>query len=70
MRHYRDRRTGAVRDLVQRPNRTVDVLPWFSSSGDVFVLARMSYPRPVLGPVEPEPCTPTQKHSSGSRWPR
>jgi len=48
MRHYRDRRNGAVRDLVQRPNRTVDVLPWFSSSGDVFVLARMSYPRPVL----------------------
>lgn len=48
MRHYRDRRSGAVRDLIQRPNRTVDVLPWFRSSGDVFVLARMSYPRPVL----------------------
>lgn len=43
-----DRRDGRVRDLVRRPNTTVDVVPWFSSGGDLFVLARMSYPRALL----------------------
>lgn len=47
MRHYRDRRTGHVRDLVRRPHVTVDVVPWFELDGDVFVLARTSYPRPI-----------------------
>jgi SAM-dependent methyltransferase len=48
MSEYRDRRTGAVRQLVRRPNVTVDVLPHFESDGDIYVLARMSYPRPIL----------------------
>jgi SAM-dependent methyltransferase len=46
--HYRNARTGQVMDLVRRPNLTLDVLPFFESRGEVFVLARMSYPRPVL----------------------
>ena len=37
-----------VWEVVRRPNLTVDVLPWFEVDGDVLVLARMSYPRPVL----------------------
>lgn len=45
---YRHRQNGSIRDLVQRPHRTIDILPWFTVSGDVFVLARGSYPRPVL----------------------
>ncbi|AKV03120.1 hypothetical protein AKJ09_09783 [Labilithrix luteola] len=45
---WRDRRTGAIRDLVRRPNRTVDVVPWFERGGDLFVLARTSYPRPIV----------------------
>jgi len=45
---YRDRATGRVMDLIRRPNPTVDVLPWFTDDGDLFVLARMSYPRPIL----------------------
>lgn len=52
MTRYRDRRTGAVRELVRRPNVTVDVIPHFESDGDVFVLARMSYPRPILATRE------------------
>ncbi len=46
--HYRDRRTGALRDLVRRPHPTIDVLPWFTREDDVYVLARRSYPRPIL----------------------
>ncbi len=41
--------TGQVLDLVRRPNLTLDVVPWFAADGSVFVLARMSYPRPILG---------------------
>lgn len=46
---WEDRRDGRLRDLVRRPNRTVDVVPWFEAApgGDVFVLARTSYPRPL-----------------------
>jgi ubiquinone/menaquinone biosynthesis C-methylase UbiE len=46
--HYRDGRDGAVRDLARRPYVTVDVVPFFESAGDLNVIARMSYPRPIL----------------------
>lgn len=46
--HYRDVRSGHVRDLVRRPHTSIDVVPWFEVDGDLFVVARMSYPRPVL----------------------
>ncbi len=48
MEHYRHRLTGVVYDLVRRPRLTLEALPWFEISGDVFVLARKSYPRPIL----------------------
>ncbi len=41
--------SGQVLDLVRRPNLTLDVVPWFAAEGSLFVLARMSYPRPILG---------------------
>jgi SAM-dependent methyltransferase len=40
---------GQVYDLVHRPGDSVDVLPWFRQNGALFVLARRSYPRPILG---------------------
>lgn len=46
---YRDVRDARVYDLVARPHLTIDALPWFEHDDDLFVLARMSYPRPVLG---------------------
>jgi hypothetical protein len=49
MDHHRDRRTGRIRDLVRRPHVTLDILPWFVAEGDAYVLARKSYPRPILG---------------------
>jgi SAM-dependent methyltransferase len=48
MNHYRDVRTGEVRDLVRRPHTSFDVVPYFEFEGDLFVVARMSYPRPIL----------------------
>ncbi len=45
---YRNTATGKVFDLVRRPNLTVDVIPWFEDSGELFVLAKASYPRPIL----------------------
>lgn len=49
MDHYRHRETGEVFDLVRRPFPTLDVVPYFEESGELFVLARMSYPRPIVG---------------------
>ena len=46
--HFRRTDTGDVRDVVRRPHLTIDALPWFRHDGDVRVLARMSYPRPLL----------------------
>ncbi|MGZ7030857.1 MAG: class I SAM-dependent methyltransferase [Thermoanaerobaculia bacterium] len=48
LQHFRNRRTGAVMDLVRRPHPTVDLLPWFLDDGELFVLARKSYPRAIL----------------------
>ena len=45
---YRHRDTGRVYDLVCRPHPTVDVLPYFiSEQGNLTVLVRHSYPRPI-----------------------
>ncbi len=46
--HYRNKMSGRVMDLVRRPGRTLDILPWFEVDEDYFVLARSSYPRPLL----------------------
>jgi SAM-dependent methyltransferase len=59
MSHYRHRVTGKVMDLVSRPNLTIDALPWFTHEDDVFVLARMSYPRPILVAHREEHSTPS-----------
>jgi len=55
MDHHRNVSTGRVLDLVRRPHLTLDVLPWFDvggggngGGGDLYVLARKSYPRPIL----------------------
>lgn len=55
--HYRDLRSGEVRDLVRRPNTTLDVVPWFEQGEALYVLARSSYPRPILG-AEPDRAHP------------
>lgn len=51
--HWRDTRSGHVMDLVRRPHLTIDALPWFVHDGDLRLLVRMSYPRPILRAGEP-----------------
>lgn len=46
--HYQCRATGALRDLVRRPNATLDVIPYFLQDNEVYVIARKSFPRPIL----------------------
>jgi SAM-dependent methyltransferase len=48
MQQFRHRFSGELRDLVRRPNVTLDVLPWFIAGGAPYVLARIAYPRPIL----------------------
>lgn len=49
IRFYRQRSTGRVFELAERPNPTVDLLPWFvSESGQLFVLAKKDFPRPIV----------------------
>lgn len=48
LRHVVDRTSGKVLDLVRRPSLTIDVVPHFDLGGDTFVVAKMSYPRPLL----------------------
>ena len=45
---YEHKTTEKVRELVRRPNLTVDTLPYFEQDGELYVLARKSYPRPIL----------------------
>ena len=45
---YRNRQTKQVFELVERPHTTVDVLPWFESEGQLFVLAKKDFPRPIV----------------------
>lgn len=40
--------THQVRDVVRRPGAVADVIPYFISDDRVYVLARTSYPRPIL----------------------
>ncbi len=44
--------SGVEHDVVRRPGATLDVVPWFESGGAVHVVARRSYPRPILGDAD------------------
>ena len=48
LKHYRDKATSRVYELAERPNFTVDIVPWFDDEGQVFVLAKKDFPRPIV----------------------
>ncbi len=52
--HHRRRASGEVFDLVQRPYRSLDVVPYFRQGEELFVVARTSYPRPILATAAAE----------------
>jgi SAM-dependent methyltransferase len=46
---YRHRTTGQIFELAERPQQTIDLLPWFETeTGQIFVLAKKDFPRPIV----------------------
>lgn len=40
--------SGKVFDLARRPYQTLDIIPFFQEAGELYILARLSYPRPIV----------------------
>lgn len=46
---YRHKETNQIYELAERPNQTIDLLPWFEDeNGQLFVLAKKDFPRPIV----------------------
>ena len=45
---YKHSENDRVYELVERPNTTIDVLPWYEDEGQLFVLAKKDFPRPIV----------------------
>ncbi len=46
---YRHKKTNQIFELAERPNQTIDLLPWFENKkGQIFVLAKKDFPRPIV----------------------
>lgn len=45
---HRHSETNAVLELVERPHQTVDILPWIDDDGQILVLAKKDFPRPLV----------------------
>lgn len=46
---YRNKQTNQIYELTERPNQTIDLLPWFEDTdGQIFVLAKKDFPRPLV----------------------
>ncbi len=46
---YRHKNTNQIYELAERPNQTIDLLPWFETeNGQLFVLAKKDFPRPIV----------------------
>ncbi|WP_395844008.1 methyltransferase domain-containing protein [Cystobacter fuscus] len=52
---WRHEASREVFELVERPGRTLDVLPWFRLDGQVFVLAKKGFPRPIVNACADHP---------------
>jgi len=61
---HRETRTGQVMELVERPNLTVDLVPWVEDGGQLFVYAKKGFPRPVAN-ARPEQPRPSRSAISG-----
>lgn len=45
---YRHNETNEVSELVERPHQTIDILPWKDDEGQILVLAKKDFPRPIV----------------------
>lgn len=53
---------GTVVDLAERPGRTLDLIPWVRRDGQVLVLAKQGFPRPVVV------ADPERPNLTGASW--
>lgn len=44
---YRNKGTGQIYDVVERPHRVLDIIPFYKKENGVTVLAKHGYPRPL-----------------------
>ena len=59
---YRHKESGEVMELAERPHQTVDVVPWFELAGQIFVVAKKDFPRPVIN-ASPDRRLDSARHS-------
>lgn len=46
---YRHKETNQIYELAERPQQTIDLLPWFEGENrQLFVLAKKDFPRPII----------------------
>jgi SAM-dependent methyltransferase len=55
LKHYRNKDKSRVYEMAERPNFTVDLVPWFDYDGQIFVLAKKDFPRPILSADAEQP---------------
>lgn len=60
---YRHKESGQVMELVERPHLTIDVVPWFESAGQIFVIAKKDFPRPIVNAAPERPRLDSAHHS-------
>jgi len=52
---YLHKASGQTMELVERTHLTLDVVPWYESAGQLFVLAKKDFPRPVVNACADQP---------------
>ncbi len=60
---YRHGESGQVMELAERPHQTADVVPWFESAGQIFVIAKKDFPRPIVNAAPERPRLDRANHS-------
>lgn len=60
---YRHKESGRVMELAERPHLTIDVVPWFESAGQIFVIAKKDFPRPIVNAAHERPRLDSAHHS-------
>ncbi|MBI4749961.1 MAG: methyltransferase domain-containing protein [Acidobacteria bacterium] len=52
---YQHVETGKIHELVERPNQTIDLIPWFEANGRLLVVAKKDFPRPITNACADHP---------------
>lgn len=60
---YKHKESGQVMELAERPHQTIDIVPWFESAGQIFVIAKKDFPRPIINAAPERPRLDSAHHS-------